>query len=359
MRLALDEARRGLGRTSPNPAVGAVIVKNGRVVATGYHRRAGTDHAEVAALKQLDFNADGCTLYSTLEPCDHYGRTGPCTEAILRAGVRRVVVGAADPNPLVRGRGIKRLAKSGVEVIRGVLEGPCTDLNEAFNFAIVHQRPFVVLKAAMSLDGRIATRSGESQWITSPAARRAAHRLRDQLDGVVVGVETVLADDPLLTARVRGGRDPVRIVLDSRLRTPPSAALIKDASGGRTIIATTDRAPAARRRALARLGADVLPVKATRKGRVDLDALLAALSARGLSSVLVEGGARVLGAFLDERLVGRVVVFIAPILIGGEDAPPAFGGRGVASLAEALRLESLSVEPVGPDLMLTGRVRKG
>lgn len=357
MELALEEAAKAVGHTSPNPAVGAVVVKDGRVLAVGHTAPAGGDHAEVAALRKLGFDARGCTLYSTLEPCNHWGRTGPCTEAILGAGVKKVVFGATDPNPKVRGRGFKRLHRGGVEVVRGVLEDRCRALNECFNHSIVHRRPFTVLKAAVSLDGRIATRSGQSQWITSKEARREGHRMRASLDAVLVGAGTVIADDPLLTARLRGARDPVRVVLDSTLRSPLDAKLVRTARDVPTIFATTERAPVRKRRALERAGVTVLALPATREGRVDLEALLDALCEREINGLLVEGGAEVHGAFLDARLVQKVVLFVAPILIGGTDAPVAFGGRGVAELAEALELEGLETAHVGRDLMLTGRVK--
>lgn len=359
MEEALAMARKGLGMTSPNPAVGAVIVRGGKIVARGYHAYAGADHAEVMALRALGFDAQGCDLYTTLEPCDHQGRTGPCTEAILRSGIRRVIVGAADPNPLVRGRGLRRLRRAGVAVTEGVLEPECRRLNEAFNFAIVQGRPFVVLKAALSWDGRIATSSGESRWISSKASRSEAHRLRSELDAVLVGVGTILADDPRLTARIPGGRDPVRIILDSSLRTPLSSEVVRTARTTRTIIATTSGPPARRKKALESLGVEVLEVAEDRASRVDLCALLEALHQRELNSILVEGGARVHGAFVDARLVNKVVLFLAPLVIGGERAPSVVGGRGARSLREALALERVDARPLGRDFVLTGYAKAG
>lgn len=353
MRAALDLAAKALGRTSPNPAVGAVIVKDGEIIAGGYHAYAGADHAEVAALRTLGFRAEGCTLYSTLEPCNHQGRTGPCTEAILRSGIVRVVVGAVDPNPIVRGRGLKRLRAAGIEVEQGALEAECRRLNEAFNHAIVHRRPFVVLKAAISLDGRTATVGGDSQWITSPEAREEGRRLRDRHDAILVGIRTVLADDPELTTRLPGGRDPVRVVLDSHLRIPLDARLVTTANKVRTIVATTARAPAARVRRLGKAGVEVLPVKHDRAGRVDLEALLASLYACDVNSVLVEGGATVHGAFVDRRLVNKLLFFVAPLVIGGVGATPAIGGKGAKTLADALVLELDGVRSIGRDLLVT------
>lgn len=357
MRRALEEARHGVGHTSPNPAVGAVVVRGGRIVAVGHHRRAGEAHAEVEALVEAGARARGATLYATLEPCVHYGRTPPCTEAILEAGIRRVVVGATDPNPKVRGRGIAALQAAGLEVRTGVLEPECRALNEAFNHAITRRSPFVVLKAAMSLDGRIATRTGDSKWITGPAAREVGHRLRAELDAVLVGRETAVVDDPQLTARVPGAKDPLRVVLDSKARLPLEARLVRTARRVPTLVACTEAASARRRRALAAAGVEVVALPADPTGLVSLPALLAALYARGVNGVLVEGGARVHGAFLDAGLVHKVVFFAAPLLIGGVEAPSAIAGRGAAELRSALALTDLRAEPVGPDLMLTARVR--
>lgn len=356
MARALEEARRGLGRTSPNPAVGAVLVRDGQVLAVGHHAKAGTDHAEVAALRQVGFRADGATLYSTLEPCNHHGRTGPCTEAILKAGITRVVVGALDPNPLVSGAGVRRLQRGGVEVLTGVLEDRCRTLNEAYNHAIVHKAPFVVLKLAVSLDGRVATRTGDSQWITSEAARARGRALRNELDAILVGVGTVLADDPSLTTRLPGGRDPLRVIVDSTLKTPPQAQVVQTAREVPTLILTTRAADAQRRARLEGAGVSVVPVKKTRAGHVDLGAALAALAAREINGLLVEGGPTVAGAFVDARLVHKVVAFVAPVLIGGADAKSALGGLGARRLEDALRLVDPVVEEVGGDVCISGRI---
>ncbi|MFO0724672.1 MAG: bifunctional diaminohydroxyphosphoribosylaminopyrimidine deaminase/5-amino-6-(5-phosphoribosylamino)uracil reductase RibD [Myxococcota bacterium] len=356
MRLALEAAKKGVGFTSPNPAVGAVIVKNGAVLAIGWHRKAGTDHAEVAALRQLEFSAEGATLYSTLEPCNHFGRTGPCTEAILGAGIRRVVVGATDPNPLVRGKGLKKLRRHGVEVDAGLLAAEAERINEAYNHSIVAKGPFVVLKAATSLDGKIATRAQDSQWITSEAARAQGRALRGTVDAILVGVNTVLADDPALTVRSRGRHDPLRVIMDSRLRTPLTAAVVRTAKKTPTLIATTEKASKTRRKALERAGAEVLPLRATKAGQVEPEALLEALYAREKNGVLLEGGSSVHGAFLDRGLVHKVVWFLAPTLIGGQGALSALGGLGPAKLSEAHRLGVEAVGPVGGDLMIEARV---
>ncbi|WP_342669543.1 bifunctional diaminohydroxyphosphoribosylaminopyrimidine deaminase/5-amino-6-(5-phosphoribosylamino)uracil reductase RibD [Desulfovirgula thermocuniculi] len=359
MQMALDLARRGLGRTSPNPMVGAVVVKEGRVVGRGYHARAGAPHAEVNALREAGEQARGATLYVNLEPCCHYGRTGPCTEAILAAGVKRVVAAMEDPNPLVSGRGLERLRRAGVEVTVGVMEEEARRLNEVFIKYITTRRPFVVLKAAMSLDGKIATRTGESRWITGPEARLAAHRLRDRYDAVLVGINTVLRDDPSLTTRLPGGegRDPVRVVVDSLARIPLHARLLTQKSPAPTIVAVTERAPAEKLRRLEEAGAQVLVIPGG--PRVDLAALMEELGRREITSVLVEGGGEVHASFLEGRLADKVVWFIAPLIIGGRKAPGPVGGEGFAWLGEAVRLRDVSLARCGEDLCLEGYIRYG
>jgi len=353
MREALELAARARGRTSPNPMVGALVVSGGEVVGRGYHHKAGEAHAEVLALGEAGGRARGATLYVTLEPCCHRGRTGPCTEAILAAGVARVVAAMEDPNPLVAGRGLNQLARAGVSVTCGVLAGEAARLNEVFIRYITSRRPFVVLKTAASLDGRIATRAGDARWITGPAAREHAHRLRDRYDAILVGVNTVLTDDPALTTRLPegGGRNPLRIVLDSRARTPPGARLLHEA--GRALVAVTAGAPAERTVALTAAGAEVLVVPESR-GRVDLPALLAELGRREITGLLVEGGGTVSYSFLAAGLVDKVVWFIAPLLIGGTAAVPALGGEGAETLAGAVRLERISLARLGEDLCLEG-----
>lgn len=352
MKRVLRLAQQGEGKTSPNPMVGAIVVKDDLVVGKGYHRKAGEPHAEILALEQAGATARGATLYVNLEPCTHYGRTPPCAPRVIEAGVRRVVIGMKDPNPLVAGRGVSALSEAGIEVKVGVLEEACRSLNEAFCKYIVGKEPFVILKAAMTLDGRIGTRDGDSKWISNESSRQWVHRLRSAVDGIVVGIGTVLKDDPLLTARVKGGRDPLRIVLDSRLRIPENARVIGD-EPSRLIVATTEASSASARRELERRGVRVM-VFDSRQGRVNLRSFVSAMGAMGMTSLLIEGGSELNGAFLDEGLVDKLILFIAPKLIGDREAVPVLGGRGVSKLRDAIVLKGLKVRRLGDDLLVEG-----
>jgi diaminohydroxyphosphoribosylaminopyrimidine deaminase / 5-amino-6-(5-phosphoribosylamino)uracil reductase len=352
MRRALRLAAKGMGRTSPNPLVGAVIVKRGRLVGEGYHARAGGPHAEITALRMAGQAARGATLYVTLEPCTHYGRTPPCLPAVLGSGVERVVIGMKDPNPLVRGRGIRGLNRAGIDLKVGVLEEECRNLNEAFCKYIVTKEPFVILKAASTLDGKIATPTGESKWITGEVSRRFVHRLRDRADGVLVGIGTVLADDPELTARIRGGKHPYRIILDSRLRIPETAKVI-ERSPAETIVVTTDMASNAQRARLERKGVRVVTVP-SRMGRVDLKKCLSVLGKLEIMTLLIEGGSEINGAFLHEKLIDKLVLIVAPKLLGGRKALGVFGGEGVAQLKDAVMIQQLKARRLGADILLEG-----
>jgi len=355
MRMALRLARKGAGRTSPNPMVGAVLVRRGRVVGKGYHRRAGEDHGEIVALKDAGSRARGATLYINLEPCNHVGRTPPCTVSLIQSGLKEVVVGMVDPNPLVAGRGIRRLRQAGIAVRRGPLEKECRRLNEAFIKSITRREPFIILKLAASMDGRIATATGDSQWITGATARRYVHQLRDQVDGVLVGVDTVLNDDPQLTCRLPRGRDPWRIVLDSHLRIRTTARLLTQRGVEKTIVVTGERVPAARVKAVERSGAQVwrLPVK----GRwIRFPALLKRLGRLGFLSVMIEGGAATAARALSDGVVDRVVFFYAPKVIGG-DGKPMIEALGIKALARSRALEEVEIKRLGPDLMVTGLLK--
>lgn len=355
MRRALSLAARARGRTSPNPMVGAVVARGGRIVGEGYHRRAGAPHAEVHALKAAGPLARGAVLYVTLEPCGRFPkRTPPCTDAIVASGVTRVVIAMRDPNPSVRGRGVRQLRRAGLDVTVGVLAAEARRLNDAYLAWVTTGRPFVTLKFAATLDGKIATASGESRWITGLQARRYTHRLRAEADAVLVGVGTVLKDDPRLTARLASGRrDPHRIVVDERLALPLDARVLQPRPGSTTYVATIAGAPSARRRRIEALGATVL-IAASRSGLVDLEDVMRQLGARGITSVLIEGGAEINASALRAGLVGKVIVILAPALMGGRDAVSAIGGPSPRRLRDALRLRDRSVRPCGDDLIVEG-----
>ncbi|HEY8490034.1 MAG TPA: bifunctional diaminohydroxyphosphoribosylaminopyrimidine deaminase/5-amino-6-(5-phosphoribosylamino)uracil reductase RibD [Dehalococcoidia bacterium] len=354
MARALALARRALGRVSPNPAVGAVVVRDGRVVGQGFTQPPGGPHAEIVALREAGQAARGAVLYCTLEPCCHTGRTGPCTEAIIRAGVAEVRYAVDDPDPRVAGGGRAALEAAGVRVVAGEGREEAERLYEAY---AKHRRtglPFVIAKFAASLDGKIAAAGGGSRWITGPESRAWAHRQRAAVDAILAGVETVLKDDPELTARPDGRpaeRQPLRVVADSRGRTPPSARLLS--APGPVLVATTAASPAAWRAGLAARGAEVL-VLPDRDGRVDLRSLLAVLGERGVLSLLAEGGGVLLGGLFDARLVDKVWAFVAPVVIGAAEAPSPVAGRGARTMAEAVRLERTEVARLGPDLLVTG-----
>ena len=354
MQTALDLAALGAGHTSPNPMVGAVVVKDGRVVGKGYHQRAGGPHAEVLALDEAGDRATGATLYVTLEPCNHHGRTPPCTERILAAGIRRVVSAMADPNPGVAGGGHARLRDAGLIVDEGLLAGAAARLNETWIKYIRTGLPFTVLKCAATLDGRIATRTGDARWVTGPAARERVHRLRSRMDAILVGVGTVIADDPRLTARLPNGsgRDPLRIILDARLETPPEARMLRLDSSAETLIVCAQDADPARRRRLEAAGARLL-ASPLACGRIDLRALMAQLGAMQVTSVLLEGGARVAGAALAQKVVDKVMFFFAPKILGGEGVPIC-QGPGPERMTEALAVHDLGLERIGHDILFTG-----
>lgn len=362
MTLALRLARRGYGATSPNPMVGAVLVKSGKIIGRGWHRRAGGPHAEIEALRDAQKrgnNPKGATLYVTLEPCCTHGRTPPCTEAIIAAGIKRVVVGATDPNPSHAGKGFKIIQKAGIAVLHGVLADQCTRLNEAFNHWIVHRTPFVTVKAAMTLDGKIATASGESKWITGEKARAYGMKLRHGSDAILVGVNTILADDPSLTVRGQGNiQHPKlrRVVLDSRARTPLTAKVVSDEFAALTTIVVGHDAPKKRVAALAKhVNVLVAPVK---KSSIDLCWLLKKLGKENVTSLLVEGGGEVNASFLLGGFAQQVAFFYAPKILGGRDSRKAVAGEGAKSLAEVLRLSDVTWRRLGEDLLLTARIEK-
>lgn len=360
MKKALRLAWKGMGLTSPNPVVGALVVLGDSVVGSGYHAFAGGPHAEVNALRSAGDKAYGATLYVTLEPCNHVGRTPPCTRAILESHVSRVVVGMEDPNPLVRGGGSKYLRERGLTVDTGVMEAECRVLNQAFIKHVTTGHPHVTLKAAMTLDGRIAARTGESRWISNERSRLFVHRLRCSLDAILVGIETALTDDPLLTARLGPRtrcRQPVRIVLDSGLRLPPENRLVRTALASPVWVACADETSAKRAAALEKAGVEVLRVP-SRSNRLELTELLERLGKRNIMSLLVEGGSRVLGDFMQQGLADDFYFFYAPKILADPRAVPLATGKARPSMADALAVYDVGVRRFGQDVMLHGRFRE-
>lgn len=363
MRRALALAKQAKGRTSPNPLVGAVIVKAGKVVGEGYHRKAGGPHAEIDALRAAGAAAKGGTLYVNLEPCCHWGRTPPCTDALIQAGIAQVYIAEVDANPKVAGKGIRQLADAGISVNVGICAEEAAQLNEVHRKYVQTGRPFVILKTAMSLDGKIATATGESQWITSEASRQKVHEIRDEVDAILVGIGTIRRDNPELTTRLahRKGKDATRIVLDSRARTPTNANVFNVESSAGIIIAVTPQAPEANVAALKNAGADVIVVPA-KQGRVCISALMEMLGSREITSVLIEGGGEVNAAAIASGVVDKVLCFIAPKLIGGTDAPGPLGGEGICALADAPRLHNVTAIPVKDgdgDIFVQGYLQNG
>lgn len=357
MSRAIRLARKALGSTSPNPAVGAVIVKDGIIAGEGFTQPPGSYHAEIMALHKAGERANGASLYVSLEPCCTWGRTPPCTRSIIAAGIKEVHIAMLDPNPLVNGKGKQELEKAGLKTYAGEGHDKAFEVNEAYIKYITTGIPFIIAKFAASLDGKIATRNGDSRWITNEASRRLAHKLRHQVDAVLVGVDTVLSDDPLLTAR--DGRDkpysrqPLRIVLDSRGRIPEKARLFSQP--GDTLIAVQEELMGKSLNRLNNLNADVLTLP-VRNSMLDLQTLLKALGRRQITSLLVEGGSTVLGSFFDDRLIDKVVAFIAPVVIGGKEAKTAIGGLGAKSMAESLRLARTRIQIVKGDIIFVGYV---
>ena len=356
MRRALELAEQGRGWVEPNPLVGAVLVRAGRVVGEGYHERFGGPHAEAHALSQAGAAARGAMLYVTLEPCCHHGKTPPCTDALIAAGVRRVVAAMKDPQ--VGGAGLDRLRQAGLTVHTGVLEDQARQLNAPYLKLITRGVPYVHAKWAMTLDGKIATVTGQSKWITGEQSRRRVHELRGRMDAIIVGIGTVLADDPLLTARPPGPRTASRVVLDSGGRLPPESQLARTARDAPVIVATTDRASAGSLRVLQQAGCECLRLGRSAEG-VDLDGLLRELGQRRLTNVLVEGGSAVLGSFFEQRQLDEVYVFVAAKLLGGgARAPSPLGGAGIESMADAFSLEAIELVPVGNDYLIHGRIQQ-
>jgi diaminohydroxyphosphoribosylaminopyrimidine deaminase/5-amino-6-(5-phosphoribosylamino)uracil reductase len=358
MQMALDLAVKGEGFTAPNPMVGAVLVKDGRVVGGGYHQKVGGPHAEVNAIDAAGSQAKGATLYVTLEPCNHTGRTPPCTRKIIQAGIKRVVLAMKDPNPAVAGGGAEFLKQQGIQVTTGVCREQAQKLNEAFIKYVQSGRPFVIAKCAATLDGRIATRTGDSKWVTGEEARRFVHRLRHAVDAIMVGVNTVRTDNPSLTTRLPGGRgkDPVRIILDTHLSIPPDARLLTQASDSDTILVAGRAAGADKIAAFENQGIRVLE-STLKDGLIDLHALMHQLGAMEITSLLIEGGSRVLSSAFGAGIVDKIFFFYAPKILGGDDGVPICRGRGAALMGESIAVANIEVHRFGDDVMIEGYIR--
>jgi diaminohydroxyphosphoribosylaminopyrimidine deaminase/5-amino-6-(5-phosphoribosylamino)uracil reductase len=358
MKMALTLAEKGRGYTSPNPMVGAVVVKDGNVVGQGWHRAVGGPHAEVEALDGAGTRARGGVIYVTLEPCNHTGRTPPCTRKILGAGIREVVMAMEDPNPDVAGGGAGFLRDRGVAVTGGICQDEALQLNESFVKYARTRTPFVVMKSAATLDGRIATRTGHSRWVTGPAARGHVHQLRHALDAIMVGIGTIQADDPRLTARLAdgGGNDPVRIVLDTHLSINPDAGVLTAASTAETLVITGPAVDGGKKKRIRREGVQIVPA-AVADGRIDLGRLMIQLGAMGITSILLEGGGQVNAAALAAGVVDKIMMFFAPKIMGGDDGIPLFKGPGPETMDQCLAVQRLSLSRFGEDILLEGYVK--
>ncbi|MFD2628655.1 bifunctional diaminohydroxyphosphoribosylaminopyrimidine deaminase/5-amino-6-(5-phosphoribosylamino)uracil reductase RibD [Oceanobacillus kapialis] len=350
MELAINQAKALKGQTDPNPLVGCIIVNEGRIVGMGSHLKAGEAHAEIHALRMAGEHAKGATVYVTLEPCSHYGRTGPCAEALVEAGVSKIVVATLDPNPLVSGKGVAILEKAGIEVITGICEEASIQMNEVFNKYIATKRPFVTLKIASTLDGKVATRTLSSKWITSEEARTEVHQLRHQNMAILTGINTVVEDNPALTARIPNGRNPIRLVMDSTLRIPLDCQLVED-NQAETWVFTTSNYNKEKKDQLEAKGVRVIILKGE---QIHPEGVLDYVGEKGISSLLVEAGATINASFMEYQFVDKLIVYMAPKLVGGQEAPSFLGGVGVEKMQEATNLDGLKVETIGTDLKITG-----
>jgi diaminohydroxyphosphoribosylaminopyrimidine deaminase / 5-amino-6-(5-phosphoribosylamino)uracil reductase len=356
MKEAIRLAEKGLGRTSPNPAVGAVIVREGRVIASGYHKKAGQNHAEIEALSMIGGKGmPDDILYVTLEPCNHYGRTPPCTEAILKSGIKNVVIGMPDPNPSVAGGGTELLKYKGINVVSGILESECRKLNEVFIKHVTTGMPFVIAKSALTLDGWSATSTGDSKWITNERSRDFVHRLRDRVDGIMTGVGTIIADDPSLTARPkkRRGRDPVRIIVDTHMRIPHNAKVLNHDSRSKTIVAVGDHVSKGLIRKIEKPGVSIITCP-EKDERIDLPALIETLGKMSITSLLVEGGAGIIGSMIRDELIDKFYIFKAPRILGGDDGFPMAKGKGPARIDQSVFLRDIELKRFGDDILIIG-----
>lgn len=369
MKQALLLAKKGAEETSPNPMVGAVVVKDNKILGKGFHEFFGGPHAEIYALRQAGKKAKGATMYINLEPCGHQGKTPPCAKQIIKNGIKRVVVAMKDPNPVNNGKSLKKLKRAGIQVKSGICEQEAKRINESFVKFITTKMPFVIIKAAQSLDGKIATNTGQSRWISGTRARRYVHQIRRRVDAILVGVETILKDNPLLTARLKDGgsnhfvdkrrslpllKQPAKVIVDTKLRTPIDARIFSKNSPGKVIIATTKHASKRKIESLRKKNACVLQVNIDDKGRVDLEELFLELGEQGISSILIEGGGNVIASALNRRLADKVLLFIAPKIIGGKEAKTSVEGEGISEISQALYLREVDVKKIGEDILIEG-----
>ena len=360
MKKALRLAIRGKGRTSPNPMVGALLVKGNKVVGKGYHKKTGCPHAEIEAIQSAGEKAKGSRLYVNLEPCSHYGRTPPCSEAIIKSGIKEVVIGMRDPNPLVAGKGIRQLKQTGIHVKQGIMGNDCRRINEPFIKFITEKRPYVTLKAASSLDGKISTKTGESRWITGSLSRIYVHKIRNEVDAVMVGINTVLRDDPMLTTRLKKKKNlmnPVRVILDSRLKIPLTAKSVQLKNGQKTIVATTTKASLKKVKILEKMGVVVLLTK-EKESKVNMNDLMKKLGEMEISHIMIEGGAEVNASALQSGIVDRVIFFIAPIIIGGANATSSIMGKGISLLKDAVSIKESRIKKLGHDFIFEGYIKQ-
>lgn len=355
MKLALSLAQKGKGKVNPNPMVGAVIVKEDKIIAQGYHEVYGEAHAEINAFRNAIEDVTGATMYVTLEPCSHYGKTPPCVDKIIEKKISRVVIGTVDKNPLVAGKGIVKLINAGIEVTTGILEEECNKLNEVFMKYVCTKKPFVIMKCAMSLDGKIATASGESKWITGEKARKEVHKLRNEYSAIMVGVDTIIKDNPELTCRLENGRNPIRVVVDSSLRIPLESKVIKENEKARTIIATTYKASEEKKEILRKQGITVLSVN-SKDEKVDLQDLMTKFGEMKIDSIILEGGATLNFSALEHGIVDKVQIYIAPKLIGGKEAKTPVGGSGITELKNCFKVKALETKKIGDDIILEGYI---
>ncbi len=354
MEQALDLAEKGKCYTSPNPMVGAVIVKNGKVIGSGYHEVCGGNHAEVNAIESAIESVEGSTIYVTLEPCSHHGKTPPCADRIIKEKISKVVIAALDPNPQVAGRGVEKLRNAGIEVEIGVLEEESIVLNEVFMKYIIDKEPFVLMKTAMSLDGKIATKTGESKWISSEDSRNEVQELRRYLSGIMVGIGTVLADDPELTCRIDEKKNPIRIIVDSKLRIPLHAKVLKNQDKAKTIIATTKEMKKSQQALeIEKLGIEILYIS-NMNGKVNLKELVKELGNKNIDGILLEGGANLNYSAVESGIVDKVIAYIAPVIIGGEESKTPVAGAGISKLKDAIKLKNITFSKIGEDIKIEG-----